>query len=60
MGLIDGILGYAYMKQDTETYDPQKAARHSLMFQAFIGEMRKEYKNKTHTDETAGPHLGAI
>jgi hypothetical protein len=60
MSLLDGILGYAYLKQDTETYDPQKAARHLLMFQGSINDMKKKYKDKTGHAYSAGPHPGTI
>jgi hypothetical protein len=60
ISLLDGILGYAYLKQDTETYDPQKAARHLLIFQASINEMKKKHKDKTGHAYAAGPHPGTI
>lgn len=59
-GLVEGVLKYAYLKQDTETYDPQKSARHGLAFDAFIKEMQGDYRKKMHIDWVAGPHRGAI
>jgi hypothetical protein len=60
LSLLDGILGYAYLKNDTETYDPQKSARHLLIFQGSINEMKKKYKDKTSHAYAAGPHPGTI
>lgn len=60
MSLLEGILGYAYLKQDTETYDPQKSARHLLAFRDSINGMKKKYRDKTGHAYAAGPHPGTI
>jgi len=60
VSLLDGILKYAYLKQDTETYDPQKAARHAVLFEASINDMKKKYRDKVGHSYAAGPHLGTI
>jgi hypothetical protein len=59
--LPDGIMKYAYLKQDTETYDPKASATHGVIFAGFIEDVKKELLKKTRrSGNTLGPRLGAI
>lgn len=60
MDLCDGILSYAYQKNDTETYNPKKAMEHKMLFRQHMGKISAAYLKKTHTTRTIGPIPGAI
>lgn len=48
--LLDGICGYAYLKQDPETYDPKKAERHLSLWRATINKRMLEEINRNDID----------
>ena len=48
--LLDGILWRAYSKQDTETYDPKKAANHFGLWQATLNTRMLEIINRNDID----------
>lgn len=60
MDLCDGILSYAYQKNDTETYNPKKAMEHKILFRQNMGKISAAYLKKTHTTRTIGPMPGAL
>ena len=49
-GLLDGICGRAYLKQDAETYDPKKAERHLGLWKATINKRMLEEINRNDID----------
>ena len=58
--LVDGILAQAYNKDDSETLDPDKAARHLKFWLGHINEMSKGRIRLHQTQEFLGPNYGAI
>jgi hypothetical protein len=58
LDLVEGVLGYAYLKQDSETYDPKKAMTHMTLFNGHIAQARRDYFQKTSAPDTIGPHRG--
>lgn len=48
--LLDGICGYAYLKQDPETYDPKKAERHLGLWRATVQKRMLEEINRNDID----------
>lgn len=48
--LLDGICGRAYLKQDSETYDPKKAERHLALWRATINKRMLEEINRNDID----------
>jgi len=58
--LIDGILREAYLKQDTETYDPKAADRHGIRFEASKMLAKKEKYRLRHSSRVLSPHPGAM
>jgi len=60
-GLMDGIAKYAYLKQDTETYDPQKSKRHGDMFEEFKSKVLLEVSILTEGGNSqCYPHVGTL
>ncbi len=59
-GLLDGIAKRAFLKQDAETYDPQKAERHRLLFEQFKGRVKTDLIRLTAIDDTMAPRLGNL
>jgi hypothetical protein len=53
--LLDGICGYAYLKQDPETYDPKKAERHLALWRATVNQRMLEEINRNDIDEDSDP-----
>jgi hypothetical protein len=58
--LVDGILAQAYNKEDSETLDPEKAARHLKAWTTHIDEMSRGRIRMHQTREFLGPDYGAI
>lgn len=58
--LVDGIMAQAYNKDDSETLDPEKAARHREAWLSHIYEMARGRIRMHHTKQYAGPNYGAI
>ena len=58
--LVDGILAQAYNKDDSETLDPEKAARHEKAWLKHIDEMSRARLRIHRTQEFLGPNYGAI
>ncbi len=59
-GLLHGIAKRAYLKQDTETYDPQKAERHRLLFEQFKARAKTDLIRLTAIADTMAPRKGCI
>lgn len=59
LDFIHGILGYAYMKEGTETYDPQASMKQKGLFEVMIAKIKREQINKTYVMDTCGPNPGA-
>jgi hypothetical protein len=59
-GLLHGIAKRAFLKQDAETYDPQKAERHRLLFEQFKGKAKTDLVRLTAIDDTMAPRKGCI
>ncbi len=59
-GLLHGIAKRAFLKQDAETYDPQKAERHRLLFEQFKVKAKTDLIRLTATDDTMSPRLGCM
>lgn len=57
-GLLDGIAKFAYLKQDSEVYDPQAAERHRLIFEDFKSKVRFELEDLTSEQSVYTPHYG--
>lgn len=58
--LIDGILREAYLKQDSECYDPRASERHGLRFEGSkIAAKREKYRLR-HSNRVLAPSRGAI
>jgi hypothetical protein len=58
--LIDGILREAYLKQDTECYDPKAADRHRILFETSKVLGKKEKYRLRHSSRVLRPHPGAM
>jgi len=58
--LIDGILREAYLKQDTECYDPKAADRHRILFETSKVLAKKEKYRLRHSSRVLRPHPGAM
>jgi hypothetical protein len=59
-GLADGVCARAYLKQDAECTDKEKAATHTELFGAFIERMKVQKRNREHFEHVLGPHPGTI
>ena len=59
-GLFDGIGKFAFRKQDTETYDPEKAAFHSGIFEDFKSKVAWELASLMEGDTIGTPHEGTL
>jgi len=59
-GLPDGIAGRAYLKQDAECLDREKAEKHTALFNIFIDKKKREKISFQNVDRSYGPHYGAI
>lgn len=58
--LIDGVLREAYLKQDTETYDPKASERHGAKFEISKALAKKEKYRLRHSNRILKPHRGMI
>ncbi len=58
--LIDGIMSFAYLKEDTETLDPKKAETHRQRFKLAINKMAMNKLRSNYVSHSAGPHPGAV
>jgi hypothetical protein len=58
--LLNGMMSRAYLKEDSQTLDPQKAAEHLTLWRADINEMAKGRIKLHATQEVIGPEYGAI
>jgi hypothetical protein len=59
-GLANGIAKYAFLKPDSETYDPQQSQRHSNVFQAFKDEVKLNVLILMQGEGPMSPHAGAL
>ncbi len=59
-GLLHGIAKKAYLKQDAETYDPQTAERHRLLFEQFKAKAKTDVLRLTAIDDTMAPRKGCV
>jgi hypothetical protein len=60
IGLVDGILREAYLKQDTECYDPQASSTHRELFELFLQESALEIAGAQQSQQICAPHYGAL
>jgi len=51
--LSDGILARAYLKQDAETYDPKKSARHMQIWLNYVNQVMLDEINRNDIDNQA-------
>ena len=58
--LINGILSRAYLKEDSETLDPQKAATHTILWKADMDEIARMRIRMHDSSAFLGPNFGAI
>jgi hypothetical protein len=58
--LFNGILCRAYLKEDSETLDPQKATTHTALWVKDMGEIGKSRIQLHNSGQFLGPHYGAI
>jgi hypothetical protein len=58
--LLNGMLARAYLKEDSETLDPQKAERHGQLWRLDMNEIGKSRIRLHDAGEFVGPHYGAI
>jgi len=58
--LIDGILREAYLKQDTECYDPKASERHGIRFEASKMLAKKEKYRLRHSTRVLRPNPGTL
>ena len=58
--LLNGMMCRAYLKEDSQTLDPQKAAEHLTLWRADINEMAKGRIKLHAKPEFLGPEYGAI
>ncbi len=59
--LPDGIMHYAYLKEDAETFNPHASVTHGAVFKAFIEDVKREVLKKTRRgSDTVRPRFGAI
>ncbi len=58
--LVDGIMAEAYLKEDTQTLDPQKAQTHEGRFLAGVDLMEKAAIRKRDTEQSVVFHRGAF
>jgi hypothetical protein len=59
-GLVDGMMHYAYLKDDTQTLDKKKAADHAGTFGAFIERAKRDLLRLRDANSTISVHYGAI
>jgi len=59
-GLMDGIAKYAYLKQDTETYDFERSKRHGDIFGEFKSSVALDMAILMEGDTVCSPHLGTL
>jgi hypothetical protein len=60
VGLADGIAKLALRKQDTQTYDPNKAKEHEKKFEEFKSDVRYDIRMLMEGDNVFTPSYGAI
>jgi hypothetical protein len=60
LGLCDGIAKFAFRKQDTETYDPQKSVFHSGLFEEFKSMVTWDMASLMEGDTICTPHYGTL
>jgi hypothetical protein len=60
IGLSDGIAKFAFLKQDTETYDPNKATNHRTIFEGFKSDIRWDMASLMEGETVASPHYGNL
>jgi hypothetical protein len=60
LSLVHGILGYAYMKRDSQTFDPKKALDHKTEFEAACSKVVEDQIVMNRDDTNFSPHPGAI
>ena len=60
LGLSDGIGKFVFRKQDTETYDPEKAKFHEEEFEQFKSDVRWDMTQLMEGDTICNPHFGMI
>lgn len=58
-GLVDGIAQYAFLKPDTYTYYPQKAAYHKKEFSEFLVEVKRDIILLNKPDRSRVPRSGS-
>ena len=58
-GLLDGIAKFAYLKQDSDAYDPNAAQKHRDLFEDFKSTVRFELADLTAEQGISTPHYGA-
>ena len=58
-GLVDGIAQYAFLKPDTYTYYPQKAAYHKNEFKEFLVEVKRDIILLNKPDRSRVPRSGS-
>ena len=58
--LFNGILCRAYLKEDTETLDPEKAAKHLVLWKVDMDEMARLRIRMQDSGAFLGPNYGAI
>ena len=61
-GLADGVAKYAYLKPDSETYDPKAADRHGAIFERFKSDVAFEIASLMQDGNWSQgvPHYGTI
>ena len=58
--LFNGILSRAYLKEDTETLDPEKAAKHNVLWKVDMDEIARLRIRLHDSGAFLGPNYGAI
>ena len=57
-GLVDGIAKRAYLKPDSQTFDPRKAEHHRVLFEEFKKEVRRDIILLIKPDKSRRPRSG--
>lgn len=60
LGLVDGILSYAYQKRDSQTFDVQRAMDHKMKFEDFCQRVKGEIITLDRDDTNFYPHPGSL
>lgn len=57
---VDGVMARAYLKQDSQTYNPQQSKLHYQLFRQSIESIKKDLVRAKYNPRTMGIHEGLL